>query len=216
MARSSSGLKSCYLSNVFFFSHFLCVKRWGVIRLAMYLNGYSIFIILNLSWTHTQKNNSEIKKWRWIFPPTKIGKTKNCLTSFPFVNQSNQRMIMFLQMTSPLPGVVAGVFRAIMWWDCWWRLWLWLFWRSRLLVRKGFHVNRLPAVVERAWLLVPLSTVLSRSLFECRLKLKKSAARLSRPVMVRSRLRPPFEFWKDTKMFRVKFNFKWWVIQISR
>lgn len=143
--------------------------------------------------THTHKKIiPKSKSGAESSPPTKIGKPKNCLTSFPFVNQSNQRMIMFLQMTSPLPGVVAGVLRAIMWWDCWWRLWLWLFWRSRLLVRKGFHVNRLPAVVERAWLLVPLSTVLSRSLFECRLKLKKSAARLSRPVMVRSRLRPPF------------------------
>ena len=59
-----------------------------------------------------------------------------------------------------------------------WRL---LLVRSRLLVLKGFHVILLLSVLLRP-LVLPLPD---------RFRWKKSAARLKRPVNVRSRLRPP-------------------------
>ena len=101
---------------------------------------------------------------------------------------------MFLQMTSlsPLEVPGEGVFKVIaaIWSLNWWRLPQLL---SRLLVRNGFQVNRfwLLLLLLLCWLLVPLSVVLSLSLLDIKFKWKKSAARLKRPVSVRSLPRLP-------------------------
>ena len=107
--------------------------------------------------------------------------------------------MMFLQITSspwrdefiPDEGVLR--LNSAEGWCWWWTL-------SRLLVRKGFHVKRLLL----CWLLVPLSVVLSRSLLLIRVKWKKSAARLRRPVNVRSLPLVPIR--KIKQMLNKKFG----------
>ena len=120
------------------------------------------------------------KKVKIIFLWKKKGRRKNYGThKTKKGSKLNQRITIFLHMTSSVAvfSVIAGRDGSM---TLEWR-WL-LLPRSRLLVLKGFHVILLLSVLLRP-LVLPLPD---------KFKWKKSAARLRRPVNVRSRLRPPF------------------------